>query len=59
VTPEVLVAVGLIKSVNHPVVILGDGDIRAALTVQAHRFSASAREKIEAAGGKAVEIKPA
>jgi large subunit ribosomal protein L15 len=59
VTPEVLVAVGLIKSVNHRVAILGDGDIRTALTVQAHRFSASAKEKIEAAGGKAVEIKPA
>jgi large subunit ribosomal protein L15 len=35
------------------VVILGNGDLSAALTVKAHRFSKSAKEKIEAAGGKA------
>ncbi len=55
VTPEVLAAIGLIKKPTDPVVILGDGDIDVALTVKAHRFSATARQKIEAAGGK-VEV---
>lgn len=57
VTPEVMVAIGLLKKVSDPVVVLGDGDIDAALTVKAHRFSTSAREKIEAAGGS-IEILP-
>ncbi|MDX1414603.1 MAG: 50S ribosomal protein L15 [Candidatus Promineifilaceae bacterium] len=57
VTPEVMVAIGLLKKESDPVVILGDGEISAPLTVKAHRFSASAREKIEAAGGS-VEILP-
>ncbi|MEM7330745.1 MAG: 50S ribosomal protein L15 [Chloroflexota bacterium] len=57
VTPEVLAAVGLIKKATDPVVILGNGDLSAALTVKAHRFSASAREKIEKAGGS-VEVLP-
>ena len=57
VTPETLAAVGLIKKASDPVVILGDGEIEAGLTVKAHRFSASAKEKIEAAGGK-VEVLP-
>lgn len=51
VTPEVLAEVGLIKKATNPVVILGDGEISAPLTVKAHRFSAAAKEKIEAAGG--------
>ena len=46
---------GLIKNVTDPVVILGDGNLDVALNVRAHRFSASAREKIEQAGGT-VEI---
>ncbi|HNS40317.1 MAG TPA: uL15m family ribosomal protein [Promineifilum sp.] len=37
-------------------VILGDGDIEGAVNIQAHRFSATAKEKIEAAGGKAEVI---
>ncbi|HFE65787.1 MAG TPA: 50S ribosomal protein L15 [Chloroflexi bacterium] len=57
VTPEVLAAIGFIKKPTDPVVILGDGDIDVALTVKAHRFSATARQKIEAAGGK-VEVLP-
>ena len=57
VTPEVLAAIGLIKKPTDPVVILGDGDVNVALTVKAHRFSATARQKIEAAGGK-VEVLP-
>jgi large subunit ribosomal protein L15 len=57
VTPEVMSAVGLIKKSTDPVVILGDGDLVVALTVKAHRFSASAKEKIEAAGGT-IEVLP-
>ena len=57
VDPEVMAAVGLIKHPSDPVVVLGDGEINAALTVKAHRFSASAKSKIEAAGGT-VEVLP-
>jgi large subunit ribosomal protein L15 len=57
VTPELMVELGLLKKATDPVVILGDGDVHIALTVKAHRFSKSAREKIEAAGGSA-EIIP-
>jgi large subunit ribosomal protein L15 len=56
VTPESLVEAGIIKNTKLPVKILGQGEIKAALTVQAHAFSKSAREKIEAAGGKAEVI---
>ncbi len=55
VTPETLAGVGVIKKATAPIVILGDGELDRALTVKAHRFSASARAKIEAAGG-AVEV---
>lgn len=51
VTPLSLAVVGLIKKPTDPVVILGRGDIDVALTVKAHRFSANAKAKIEAAGG--------
>jgi large subunit ribosomal protein L15 len=50
VTPEVLVAHGLVRS-GCLVKILGDGEIGTALQIQAHKFSASAKAKIEAAGG--------
>ena len=50
VTPETLQAAGLATR-KHPVKILGNGDISKKLTVKAHAFSATAREKIEAAGG--------
>ncbi len=55
VTPEVMAAIGLLKKASDPVVVLGDGEINTPLTVKAHRFSAVAREKIEAAGGS-IEI---
>lgn len=55
VTPASLQEMGVIKNATDPVVILGDGDLPAALTVKAHRFSAKAKEKIEAAGGS-VEV---
>ena len=51
VDPDFLATIGLIKKVNDPIVILGDGEIKVALSVKAHRFSATAKEKIEAAGG--------
>jgi len=57
VTPEVLAAVGFIKKATDPVVILGDGELDVALHVKAHRFSKTAKEKIEAAGGS-VELLP-
>ncbi len=44
---------GLVTDVQDGIKILGDGEITKALTVQAHKFSKSAQEKIEAAGGKA------
>jgi large subunit ribosomal protein L15 len=54
VTPEVMVERGLIrKSLQESVVILGNGEIKKSLIVRAHRFSAAAKQKIEAAGGKA------
>jgi large subunit ribosomal protein L15 len=56
INPELLMAVGLIKKVTDPIVVLGDGNVGVALTVKAHRFSASAREKIEAAGGTVTVI---
>ena len=55
VTPESLAEAGIIKNASLPVAILGDGEVERALTVRAHRFSASARTKLEAAGG-VVEI---
>jgi large subunit ribosomal protein L15 len=50
VSPETLRAAGLAKR-NHPVKILGRGELSKKLTVRAHAFSASAREKIQGAGG--------
>jgi large subunit ribosomal protein L15 len=54
ITPEVLRKAGVIKS-KHPLKVLGDGELSAALTVHAHKFSKSAQEKITRAGGK-VEV---
>ena len=51
VDPEVLFVAGLLKKPTDPVVILGDGEVSVALSVKAHRFSAAAKSKIEAAGG--------
>ena len=51
VTPDVLRQAGVIKT-DRPVKILGDGELSAALTVHAHKFSKSAQEKITKAGGK-------
>ena len=47
---------GIIKTKKLPVKILADGDISKAITVKADKFSAAAKAKIEAAGGKAEEV---
>ncbi len=58
VTPETLRAAGLATR-RDPVKILGKGEISTKLTVRAHGFSASAKEKIESAGGSCEVIEPA
>lgn len=55
VNPETLSEARLLRDSDHPVVLLGRGDVAVALKVQVHRISAGARKKIEAAGGS-VEI---
>jgi large subunit ribosomal protein L15 len=57
IDPLVLTMAGLIHSVREAVVVLGQGDLDKALMIKAHRVSASAREKIEAAGGT-IELLP-
>jgi large subunit ribosomal protein L15 len=52
VTPETLIEQGLVTGKNRRIKILADGTLSKALTVKAHGFSAKAKEKIEAAGGK-------
>ena len=56
VDAQALLAVGVVSKCEYGVKILGNGEITKKLTVQASAFSASAKEKIEAAGGKAEVI---
>ncbi|MBR6584364.1 MAG: 50S ribosomal protein L15, partial [Firmicutes bacterium] len=56
VNQAVLEEAGIVKQVRDGVKILGEGELKVALTVQANKFSKSAVEKIEAAGGKAEVI---
>ena len=56
VTPETLVAQGLVKNLKSSIKVLGVGELKAVLTVRAHKFSKSAVDKIQAAGGKAEVI---
>ena len=58
VTPETLRSTGIVKDRHRPIKVLGAGSLAAALTVRVHKFSASARQKIEAAGGTAEEVAP-
>ena len=51
VTPELLRAHGFIRKATGPVKVLGDGELKTKLTIHAHAFSASAKEKITKAGG--------
>jgi large subunit ribosomal protein L15 len=57
VTPEALAEAGLIRNAKTEVKILGHGDLSKKLTVTAHAFSATAREKIEGAGGSVTALK--
>ncbi len=56
ITPETLAEAGVIKSPRKPVKVLGDGALDHALSVKAHKFSASAGEKILAAGGSIEQL---
>lgn len=58
VGPEALSQAGLVRSAKRPVKVLGTGEIDRALSVSAHAFSASARQKIEAAGGSVTVLGP-
>lgn len=61
VTPEALVEKGLVrKSLQRSIAVLGKGELSKGLTISAHRFTASAKQKIESAGGKAeiISVKP-
>jgi large subunit ribosomal protein L15 len=53
VTPEALVGRGIVRALRDGLKVLGDGELKVALTVRAHAFSKSAQEKIARAGGKA------
>jgi large subunit ribosomal protein L15 len=55
-TLEAFAAKGLLKKRNGLVKVLGDGELTGAVTVHAHKFSKSAQEKIEKAGGKAILV---
>ena len=57
VTPELLAESGLIRHTRFDVKVLGNGDLTKKLTVTAHRFSATAREKIEGAGGSVTALR--
>ena len=57
ITKEVLIERGLIRKSKNGVKVLGNGEIGKKLNVKADKFSKSAREKIEASGGKAEELK--
>lgn len=56
VTPDLLQQSGFIHDASSPVKVLGDGALTKKLTVKAHAFSATAREKITAAGGDCISI---
>ncbi len=57
ITPEILRARGVVKKLQDGLKVLGMGDLKSAVTVKAHSFSASAKSKIEAQGGQAVLLK--
>jgi len=56
ISPEQLVAAGIVKSTKLPLKILGHGEISKKLTIKANKFSQAAIKKIEAAGGKAEQL---
>lgn len=56
ITPEALYQRGILRNLNQPVKIVGDGEISKSVTVSAHKFTKTAREKIEAAKGSVEEL---
>jgi large subunit ribosomal protein L15 len=56
VTPELLKQAGVVRSLKHPIKVLGSGELTTKLTVHAHGFSAKAVELIEGAGGTVVRL---
>lgn len=56
ITPAVLFQMGLVRKGTLPVKVLGDGQIGVPLNISAHKFTRSARQKIEGAGGTVVEL---
>jgi large subunit ribosomal protein L15 len=56
VTPDVMHHRGIIKKAKHDIVVLGNGEVSKSLKVSAHRFTKSAKEKIEKAGGTVTVI---
>jgi len=56
VTPEKMLAAGIVKTLGRPIKILAAGEISHPLVVKANKFSAAAKAKIEAAGGKVEEV---
>jgi large subunit ribosomal protein L15 len=56
VTPQRLLDAGLVPSLKKPIKVLGDGELQRPLVVKANKFSQTAKQKIEASGGKAEEI---
>ena len=56
VTPDTLIELGIVKKLGDGIKVLGDGELKAPLTISAHLFSKSALEKIKKAGGKAEVI---
>jgi len=56
ITPETLKAAGILASARNPVKLLGDGELDRELIVKVHKFSSSAKEKVEAVGGTIEQI---
>jgi large subunit ribosomal protein L15 len=56
ITPEILLAKGIVKELHDGLKVLGSGELKRAVTVKAHLFSASAKTKIESKGGQAILI---
>jgi large subunit ribosomal protein L15 len=56
VTPEELLARGMVKSLRYPIKILARGDLDRPLVIKVNKFSAAAKARIEAAGGKVEEM---
>lgn len=56
ISPEKLLARGVVKALGHGLKVLGNGELKGAITILAHKFSGQAKEKIEKAGGKALLV---